>query len=338
MIGFRESPWILHYDASSCNGCDIETLACLTPVYDVERFGVINTGNPKHADIFLVTGAVNEQSKDVIRNIYHQLPEPKVVIAVGICAASGGIFRECYNICGGVDSVIPVDVYVPGCAARPEAIIDGVVQALGLLEKKHKDMMLLIDSIDKTLFQRAVADDAPELLALQKTAYQSEAELYGDDSLPALQQTLEELQGDFERRPQRETMLLGERGAGPNEATDRMVFLKAVVNGKIIGSIRGYMVDDTAYLSRLTVHPYFRRRGIGRRLLQEIEKEFPQARRFEAKTGHQSKRNHLQLQKLGYQGFKTEPLNSNITWVYFEKIRSGPVDSESEPRTTLAKA
>ena len=119
MIGFKESPWIIHYDASSCNGCDIETLACLTPLYDVERLGVINTGNPKHADIFLVTGAVNAQSKAVICNIYHQLPEPKVVVAVGVCAASGGIFRDCYNIHGGVDTVIPVDVYVPGCAARP---------------------------------------------------------------------------------------------------------------------------------------------------------------------------------------------------------------------------
>jgi len=128
MLGFKQSPWIIHYDASSCNGCDIETLACLTPLYDVERLGVINTGNPKHADIFLVTGAVNEQSRDVIRNIYHQLPEPKVVVAVGICASTGGIFRECYNICGGVDSVIPVDVYVAGCPPRPEAVLDALIK------------------------------------------------------------------------------------------------------------------------------------------------------------------------------------------------------------------
>src|ERR1041385_1416015 len=141
MSGFSKSPWIIHYDASSCNGCDIETLACLTPIYDVERLGVVNTGNPKHADIFLVTGAVNEQSRSVVRNIYHQLPEPKVVVAVGVCACSGGIFRDCYNVSGGVDSAIPVDAYVPGCAARPEAIIDGVVQALGILEAKHRDMM-----------------------------------------------------------------------------------------------------------------------------------------------------------------------------------------------------
>src|ERR1017187_8946652 len=211
MSGFTKSPWIIHYDASSCNGCDIETLACLTPGFDVERLGVINTGNPKHADIFLVTGAVNEQSKDVIRNIYHQLAEPKVVVAVGACALSGGIFSECYNISGGVDSVIPVDVYVPGCAARPEAIIDGVVKAIGVLEEKHREMKAIANSLDKVLFHWAAKSDAPEILALQKIAYQSEAELYGDDSLPALQQTLEELENDFERMPQREGSLLGVR-------------------------------------------------------------------------------------------------------------------------------
>ena len=123
--------------ASSCNGCDIEVLACLTPVYDVERFGIINTGDPKQADIFLVTGAVNDQNKEVVKQLYDQMPEPKVVVAVGVCACSGGIFRDCYNILGGVDKVIPVDVYVPGCAARPESIIDGVVKGLDVLEKKR---------------------------------------------------------------------------------------------------------------------------------------------------------------------------------------------------------
>ncbi len=136
----KKSPWIIHYDGSSCNGCDIEVLACLTPMYDVERFGVINTGNPKHADIFLVTGAINSQNAEVVRNIYSQMPEPKAVVAIGICALSGNIFRDCYNVLGGVDTTIPVDVYVPGCAARPEAIIDGVVQALGVLDKKAAEL------------------------------------------------------------------------------------------------------------------------------------------------------------------------------------------------------
>jgi ech hydrogenase subunit C len=135
-----KSPWLVHYDASSCNGCDIEVLACLTPLYDVERFGVLNIGNPKHADIFVVTGSVNEQNKSVIQNIYNQMAEPKVVVAIGACATSGGVFRECYNVQGGIDQVIPVDVYVPGCAARPESIIDGVVQGLGVLEEKYKNM------------------------------------------------------------------------------------------------------------------------------------------------------------------------------------------------------
>jgi ech hydrogenase subunit C len=133
----RRSPWILHYDASSCNGCDIEVLACLTPLYDVERFGVINTGNPKHADIFLVTGSVNERNVEIVKNLYRQMPDPKVVVAVGACACSGGIFARAYNIQGGIDKVIPVDVYVPGCAARPESIIDGVVQGIAALEEKR---------------------------------------------------------------------------------------------------------------------------------------------------------------------------------------------------------
>ncbi len=131
-----KSPWILHYDGTSCNGCDIEVLACLTPLYDVERFGVINTGNPKHADILLVTGSVNAQNRPVLQQLYDQMPDPKVVVAVGICATSGGIFAECYNVEGGVDKVLPVDIYVPGCAVRPESIIDGVVRAVALLDEK----------------------------------------------------------------------------------------------------------------------------------------------------------------------------------------------------------
>ncbi len=301
MSSLSKSPWIIHYDASSCNGCDIEVLACLTPVFDVERLGVVNTGNPKHADIFLVTGAVNEQSRAVICNIYHQLPEPKVVVAVGICAASGGIFAECYNIAGGVDQVIPVDIYVPGCAARPEAIIDGVVQALGVLEKKHQEMATLATSQDQAHYRRAEKSDAPEILGLQKTDYQGEAEIYGDDSLPALQQTLDELKHDFDQAGQ--------------------IFLKAVVNGKIIGSVRARAVDGTVQISRVLVHPYFRDRGIGRQLVHEIENAFPQAKRFEARVGQRSERKLQRFQALGYQPFKTEPFTPAIAWVYLQKER-----------------
>lgn len=140
MSKVSKSPWILHYDGASCNGCDIEVLACLTPLYDVERFGIINTGNPKHADILLLTGGVNEQCKEVVKQLYDQMPSPKVVVAIGICACTGGVFKECYNILGGADKVVPVDIYVPGCAARPEAIIDGVVKAVALLDEKREAM------------------------------------------------------------------------------------------------------------------------------------------------------------------------------------------------------
>ncbi len=140
MSSISKSPWVIHYDGSSCNGCDIEVLAALMPRFDLERFGIINTGNPKHADILLLTGSINEQNKPVVQNIYNQMPEPKVVVAIGICATSGGIFRECYNVMGGADKAVPVDLYVPGCSVRPEAIIDAAVKAVGILDKKRAAM------------------------------------------------------------------------------------------------------------------------------------------------------------------------------------------------------
>ena len=136
----KKSPWILHYNAGSCNGCDIEILACLSPKYDIERFGVINTGNPKQSDIFLVTGPVTYRSRERLIELYTQMPEPKVVIAVGSCSCTGGVFRDMYNVEDGVDRYIPVDVYVPGCATSPELIIDGLVEALDILENKTKKM------------------------------------------------------------------------------------------------------------------------------------------------------------------------------------------------------
>jgi ech hydrogenase subunit C len=136
MSRMAKSPWVIHYDGSSCNGCDIEVLDTLCPGFDAERFGIINTGNPKHADIFLVTGSINARNIKVVRQIYDQMLEPKVVIACGICACTGGVFRDCYNVMGGVDQAIPVDVYAPGCAVRPEALIDAIVKGMEILEKK----------------------------------------------------------------------------------------------------------------------------------------------------------------------------------------------------------
>jgi ech hydrogenase subunit C len=300
MRGFQKSPWILHYDASSCNGCDIETLACLTPIFDVERLGVINTGNPKHADIFLVTGAVNEQSKSVIQNLYRQLPEPKVVVAVGACASSGGIFRECYNISGGVDIVVPVDVYVPGCAARPEAIIDGVVKGLAVMEEKHKILAAVHGSLDKMLYVRAEKPDAPFIHALRKAAGQAEAVLHGDDSFPVLKQSLEQLQEEFVRRS----------------------IFKAVVNGKIIGSISGCLNGDTVVMDGLAVHPYFQNTEVARGLLEAVEGAFGGGKRFEIFTGNKNEGALQALAAAGYQNFKTEVFTPKISWIYLKKERT----------------
>jgi ech hydrogenase subunit C len=134
----NKSPWVVHVNCNSCNGCDIEYLACITPLYDAERFGVKNIGSPKHADIMLVTGSVNHKNIHVLKNTYDQIPEPKAVVCVGACACTGGIFHDCYNVIGGVDKVLPVDVYVPGCCPKPESIMDGILQAASILEEKRK--------------------------------------------------------------------------------------------------------------------------------------------------------------------------------------------------------
>jgi NADH-quinone oxidoreductase B subunit len=128
------SPWVIHYNSGSCNGCDIEILATLTPRYDVERFGIKLQGSPRHSDVLICTGPVTRQSQKRLLRIYEQMPDPKFVIAVGTCAISGGAFQGCYNVIGHIDEVIPVNMYIPGCPPRPEAIIDGVVKLLTSLK------------------------------------------------------------------------------------------------------------------------------------------------------------------------------------------------------------
>jgi NADH-quinone oxidoreductase B subunit len=128
------SPWVIHFNSGSCNGCDIEILATVTPRYDLERFGIKLQGSPRHADVLICTGPVTRQARERLQRIYAQMPEPKFVIAVGSCALSGGAFQKGYNTLGGVEQVIPVDAYIPGCPPRPEAIIDGVVKLLTSLE------------------------------------------------------------------------------------------------------------------------------------------------------------------------------------------------------------
>ena len=133
-----KSPWILHFNTGACNACDIEIIATLTPRYDLERFGVVLKGTPRHADILVCSGPVSKQIKDRLVRIYEQMPEPKFVVAVGACACSGGVMHGCYNVCSGINEVIPVSAYIPGCPASPKAIIDGVVKLLTSLEEKDK--------------------------------------------------------------------------------------------------------------------------------------------------------------------------------------------------------
>ena len=127
------SIWAVHFNSGSCNGCDIEILATLTPRYDVERFGIKLEGSPRHADVLIVTGPVTRQARERLLRTYEQMPEPKFVVSVGSCSISGGVFNGCYNVGGSTDEVIPVDVYIPGCPPRPEAIVDGIIQLLSSL-------------------------------------------------------------------------------------------------------------------------------------------------------------------------------------------------------------
>ncbi len=129
----KKSPWILHLNSGACNACDIEVVAALTPRFDVERLGVLLKATPRHADVIIATGPVTRQLKDRIIRIYDQTPDPKFVVAVGACAMSGCVYRGAYNICGGLDQVIPVNVYIPGCPVRPDAILDGVVKLINTL-------------------------------------------------------------------------------------------------------------------------------------------------------------------------------------------------------------
>jgi len=123
----NKSPWVIHYGGSGCGGCDDRAKACFSPAYGIKKHGFSCTQNPKHADVFLVTGPVNERNEDAIKQIYEQMAEPKVVVAVGECTGSGD---------AGLD--VPVDVRVTGCAAKPEAIIEGLIKGAEVLGAKNR--------------------------------------------------------------------------------------------------------------------------------------------------------------------------------------------------------
>ena len=133
----EKSPWIYHLNTGSCNGCDIELVALLGPRYDVERFGVKLTGSPKHADIVIVTGPVTTQSRERMLRVLSQVPEPKVVMSIGSCPMSCNVFKGSYSVDGPLDKWTKVDVAVGGCAPKPEAIIQGLVEAVKILKDKR---------------------------------------------------------------------------------------------------------------------------------------------------------------------------------------------------------
>jgi Ni,Fe-hydrogenase III small subunit len=131
--GLKKSPWVFHLAAASCNNCDIEILAALTPRFDLERFGIVLVGSPRHADALLVTGVINKKCLPRVIETYQSVPKPCLVIGVGACSCNCHMFTDSYNVVGPYQKHIPVDVFIPGCPPKPEAIIAGVVKALSKL-------------------------------------------------------------------------------------------------------------------------------------------------------------------------------------------------------------
>jgi len=129
---------IREVDAGSCNGCEIEIVNLNSPIYDIERFGIHFVASPRHADMLLVTGPVTRNMELALRKTYDATPDPRLVVAVGACGCSGGIFGQTYATCGAVDSVIPVDVYIPGCPPNPYALLNGILQAIGRMDRRSK--------------------------------------------------------------------------------------------------------------------------------------------------------------------------------------------------------
>lgn len=131
-----KSIWVYHLSTGSCNNCDIEILDLLTPRFDVERFGITLVASVRHADAILVTGALNLKTVPIVKNVYEQAPRPCVVIAIGACAGGQGIFKNGPNTPQPVDSILPVNIYIPGCPPKPEAMIAGIVRLIEKIKGK----------------------------------------------------------------------------------------------------------------------------------------------------------------------------------------------------------
>ncbi len=162
-----KSPWVCHLNCGSCNGCDIEIVAALMPRFDLERFGILLEGSPRHADVLLCTGPVTRQIRDRLVRIYEQTPDPKFVIAIGTCGVSGSPFYPGYNVLGGIDAAIPVDMYIPGCPPRPDAITYGVLKLLAALDPKAAELVAQIESKQDTSSLVFMADERSEAEAAQ---------------------------------------------------------------------------------------------------------------------------------------------------------------------------
>ncbi|HBE9082638.1 NADH-quinone oxidoreductase subunit B family protein [Serratia fonticola] len=134
----KRSAYVYRVDCGGCNGCEIEIFSAITPVFDAERFGIKVVPSPRHADILLFTGAVTRAMRVPALRAYESAPDPKICISYGACGCGGGIFHDLYCVWGGSESIVPIDVWIPGCPPTPAATIYGFAVALGLLEQKLK--------------------------------------------------------------------------------------------------------------------------------------------------------------------------------------------------------
>ncbi len=154
----RRSFSVFRIDCGGCNGCEIEIFGAITPEYDPERFGFKLVANPRHADILLITGPVTRQMYYPLLRAYEAAPDPKIVVSVGACG-SGGIFHDTYAVWGGVQKLLPVDVFVPGCPPHPISIVYGLACGLGLVEQKLREEAGADNEPLPQIFERSVVGD-----------------------------------------------------------------------------------------------------------------------------------------------------------------------------------